>query len=185
LANGNWTYSRYSNADFSRDGYLEIYLESQNNKTITNNAPPKIYYKVCADTLKNCRLDEAVQAPPITNFSQITTGVAVGDHGLKIQLPHKFAESGCTNAADCHYQFIIYNDGSDYKTISMMVQASLTNPGDIYLTRKYANELLSGRYFYYEISDKLNPNDMPYLQSLTVKLQTYRGDADLFVSTVS
>jgi hypothetical protein len=71
---------------------------------------------------------------------------------MEITINHNWANTGCVSADKCHYMFLIHNQDSDFKTFSMMVSASLTNPGDIYLSRKYANEIASGSYFYYEIS---------------------------------
>jgi hypothetical protein len=180
LANGNWTYSRYTNPDFSRDGTLYIYIESQSTGDV-----PTIYYTVCQNKLADCVLDEAQTDPTVFGYTALT-GTKAGSSGLEINLPHK--ANTCSDPSQCNYLFVLYYPkvtNGQSKVISMMVQASLTNPGDIYLNRKYVNELLAGRYFYYEISRTLNANDMPFLQSLTVKLQTYRGDADLFVSTTN
>jgi hypothetical protein len=116
-------------------------------------------------------LDETLTDPSAFGYTELT-GTKAGSNGIEITLPHK--ASSCPNgASNCNYLFVLYNkkvDGAASKTVSMMVQASLINPGDILLSRSYVNELSSGRYFYYEVSRSLNPDILPYLQSLTVNL---------------
>lgn len=63
----------------------------------------------------------------------------------------------------------------------MYVEAEIYNPGDIELTKEYANIVKHGQSIHYELNTYKNP-DMAYLKSLKIILESYLGDADLFVS---
>jgi hypothetical protein len=63
----------------------------------------------------------------------------------------------------------------------MYVEAEIYNPGDIYLTNDYANTVKHGQSIHYELNTYANP-DMAYLKYLKIILESYLGDADLFVS---
>lgn len=121
--------------------------------------------------MADCTLDETLTDPAAFGYTELT-GTKAGANGIEINLPHK--ASSCPNGANnCNYLFVLYNkkvEGAASKTVSMMVQASLTNPGDVLLSRSYVNEITAGRYFYYEVSRNLNTDILPYLQSLTIKL---------------
>jgi hypothetical protein len=104
---------------------------------------------LCKSSLSDCKADETKTNPADFGYTELNGGNRVGTAGLEFNLTHSGSE--CSNAANCHYLFVLQNTNGASKTISMMVQAKLTDPGDIYLNRKYVKELLSGRYFYYEI----------------------------------
>jgi hypothetical protein len=63
----------------------------------------------------------------------------------------------------------------------MYVEADIYNPGDIDLTRTYANIVKHGYSKHYELNTYANP-EMAYLKYLKINLESYLGDADLFVS---
>jgi hypothetical protein len=56
LSPGNWTYSRYSNPGFLRDGSLYVYIETQG--AATGDVAPKIWYTICKKSLSECFVDE-------------------------------------------------------------------------------------------------------------------------------
>jgi hypothetical protein len=73
------------------------------------------------------------------------------------------------------------NSADQNRVVSMYVEAELYNPGDIELTNSYANFVKHGQSIHYELNTYKNP-DMAYLKTLKIILESYLGDADLFVS---
>lgn len=66
--------------------------------------------------------------------------------------------------------------------LSLRVKSRFFNPGDVSLLKSYKNIVESGSYITYELNPLSNPNIQPYLQKLIIRVNTFIGDADIFVS---
>lgn len=91
----------------------------------------------------------------------------------------------CVNDFDsvfeCTYLISIINTAGQSLVVSMYVEAEIYNPGDIELSNTYANIVMHGQSIHYELNTYKNP-DMAHLKTLKIMLESYLGDADLFVS---
>ena len=83
-----------------------------------------------------CTLDSGktwtdLKATTDLGFRELIGGVKAGDNGFEFTIPH----AGNADPSRYHYMFIILNDktntDNNWKTVSMMVSASMTNPGGI------------------------------------------------------
>ena len=77
--------------------------------------------------------------------------------------------------------FSIQSTASNSAVTSLYVEFESYNPGDIILSKTYANTVKHGFSKHYELNTYANP-DMAYLKNLKIILESYLGDADLFVS---
>ena len=94
----------------------------------------------------------------------------------------KHSPSVCKDPNNCVYLFSAVNNFNRYVTISFRANSESYNPGDINLKLSYQNTVPYGKFVNYEINPISNKDIQPFLQSLTIKLYTISGDADLFVS---
>lgn len=90
----------------------------------------------------------------------------------------------CIEAGECTYLFSVKNIAKDYKVCSIRVTAESYNPQDVDLKLKYKNVVNYGQFLNYEINPLSNKLIQPFLRSLTIRLMSISGDADLFVSMV-
>lgn len=74
------------------------------------------------------------------------------------------------------------NTANDYKLLSIRINIETYNPGDVNLKIKYKNIVPYGEFINYEINPISNKNIQPFINSLTIRLLSISGDADLFVS---
>ena len=65
--------------------------------------------------------------------------------------------------------------------MSVKLDFEYYDPGNVDLEKSYKNTINYGQFIRHEISPKTNPN-MQYLDKLSIKLTTFQGDADIFVS---
>ena len=63
-----------------------------------------------------------------------------------------------------------------------MISSKFQAPADINLDSNYKNSLGEGQYFYYKIDPTVNSGIQPWIKSLKIRMQTVRGDADLYFS---
>jgi hypothetical protein len=94
--------------------------------------------------------------------------------------------SACPSKDDpsqCYYLLAFYNKNSTkIMTTSVRVHFQSYDPGDIDLTKEYQNVVEYGAFFNYEINPAVNADIQPFIKSLKVKLTTFQGDADIFMS---
>jgi len=67
-------------------------------------------------------------------------------------------------------------------TTSVRVHFQSFDPGAVDLTKEYKNVVNYGEFFNYNIDPVLNSEIQPYIKSLKIKLTTFQGDADIFMS---
>jgi hypothetical protein len=129
----------------------------------------------------DCRFDDLQVhgGQGINELTDLVVDEKLPSH-LTAEIPHN--PDDCTNKDKCYYMFSISNGGIwESSVYSMMIQLEFYDPGNVVLEKRYKNIVQYGEYIRHEISELSNP-DMIHLKSLKIKLTTYQGDADLFVS---
>ena len=93
--------------------------------------------------------------------------------------------SVCKNPNSCYYLVSVYNPGDNTKQANILtgvqINAQLANTQSITVEDSFHNVMSMGRYFYYQILPK-SSESLSYLDSLTIRLESLFGDADLLVS---
>lgn len=90
--------------------------------------------------------------------------------------------SSCFNPEDCTYLFSLKNNDKVYRLCSIRINVETYNPQDVNLKLPYKNIVEYGQFINYEINPKSNNKIQPFINSLTIRLKSITGDADLFVS---
>jgi hypothetical protein len=101
--------------------------------------------------------------------------------GRTAVIPHEPAD--CADPSQCTYLFAVVNGLDSARLVSLAVRASFDPTGSVELDKEYQNIVGYGHFLRYTIDPAWNPQTQPYLASLTIKVQSQLGDADLFVST--
>lgn len=89
----------------------------------------------------------------------------------------------CGESEFCTYVFAVYNPATVAVTrkASLIVRRENENSEDITPGESYRNYIKMGQFVYYRILDA--QFDLEYISALIIDVETYTGDADLFVST--
>jgi hypothetical protein len=154
----------------------------------TDQYPPIVEYTVCANsdptqcTLTEedlnggnmCSLDAGVGRDCGAWDLEVTKG-----SGIKGKVAHSAA--GC--GSGCTYMVVVKNSDGTPRAVSLLIQATFNDPGDVELDKQYKNIIRAGQYVPHEINPATNPKIQPFINSLTITLHSLVGDADLFVST--
>ena len=90
----------------------------------------------------------------------------------------------CKGKKTCTYVFSIYNPSSDKsirKCTFLVEEIILENIQEVKPGKAYINKINMGEYIYYRILD--SEYNLEYISELRFDLESFSGDADLFIST--
>jgi hypothetical protein len=180
---GKAAYFRYTQTFLAQRANITVRIEGLKIDVTKNQQPPKIFYRVCGySNPADCYLNGQEQNGSSKNMIELAAGNISNSAVRTGQISHD--PKVCSNPSSCYYLISVYyaDNAQSIMLTSFQVTTFLAASQAVSLDDSFRNVMLMGQYFYYQLLPG-NSESFEYLSTLTVKLESIVGDADLVVST--